>query len=257
MPPPVAVARPGVRLIRASAISAAQQRLTLDTAQHKARLRHYFDGVGFARWSAIYGDAELSAVRKTIRAGHTVMLSVAEAWAEAAIARPAGHSALDAGCGTGLFSLAMARRGFAVTAVDLAPQMAAATQANAVAAGLGERVRCQAGDLEEVAGSYDLVSCFDVLIHYPAELFAAMLGHLASLCRGTLLFTYAPYSPLLAAMHRVGGYFPHSQRRTDIQMIRAETVRQVLADAGMHLRRSARVGKGFYHVMLVEAGRTA
>lgn len=227
----------------------------MDTAQHKARLRHYFDGVGFARWSAIYGDAELSAVRKTIRAGHNVMLNVAESWADAAFPRAADAAALDAGCGTGLFSMALARRGFAVTAVDLAPQMAAAAQANADAAGLGDRVTCRAGDLEEIGGSYDLVSCFDVLIHYPAELFVGMLGHLASLCRGTLLFTYAPHSPLLAAMHRVGGYFPHSQRRTDIQMIRSAVVSQALADAGMQLRRSARVGKGFYHVMLVEASR--
>jgi magnesium-protoporphyrin O-methyltransferase len=75
------------------------------------------------------------------------------------------------------------------------------------------------------------------------------------MCRGTLLFTYAPYSPLLAAMHRVGGYFPRSQRRTDIQMIRDTQVRQALAEAGMVLRRATRVGKGFYHVMLVEASR--
>jgi magnesium-protoporphyrin O-methyltransferase len=227
----------------------------LDTTQHKARLRSYFDGVGFARWSAIYGDADLSAVRRTIRAGHTAMLHTAEGWAGEAFPQAAAATALDAGCGTGLFSLALARRGFNVSAVDLAPQMAAATAANAEAVGLAAKVTCRAADLEEISGSYDLVSCFDVLIHYPADLFPGMLAHLAGLCRGTLLFTYAPYSPLLAAMHRIGGYFPHSQRRTDIQMIRDSLVRQTLADSGMRLRRSARVGKGFYHVMLVEAGR--
>jgi magnesium-protoporphyrin O-methyltransferase len=227
----------------------------LDIAQHKARLRHYFDGVGFARWSAIYGDAELSAVRKTIRAGHNVMLSAAEAWIGESFPNPAGATALDAGCGTGLFSLAMARRGFQVSAVDLAPQMAAATAANAAAVGLSDRLSSWAADLEEVEGSYSLVSCFDVLIHYPADLFSGMLAHLASLSQGTLIFTYAPYSPLLAAMHRIGAYFPRSQRRTDIQMIRDALVRQALASAGMKLRRSARVGKGFYHVMLVEAVR--
>jgi magnesium-protoporphyrin O-methyltransferase len=228
----------------------------LDTAQHKARLRYYFDGVGFARWSAIYGDAKLSAVRGTIRAGHAVMLGAAENWAGAAFPQAAGRTALDAGCGTGLFSLALARRGFDVSAVDLAPHMAAATAANAEAAGLAAKVTARAADLDEISGSYDLVSCFDVLIHYPAELFSGMLAHLAGLCRGTLLFTYAPYSPFLAAMHRVGAYFPHSQRRTDIQMIRHTQVRQALADSGMQLRRSARVGKGFYHVMLVEASRS-
>ncbi len=227
----------------------------LDTTQHKARLRHYFDGVGFARWSAIYGDAELSAVRKTIRAGHNVMLGTAEAWVAESFPQPTGSTALDAGCGTGLFSVALARRGFQVSAADLAPQMAAATAANAAAAGLSDRVSAWAADLEEVTGSYNLVSCFDVLIHYPAETFSGMLAHLASLSTGTLIFTYAPYSAFLAAMHRVGAFFPRSQRRTDIKMIRDAQVRQALEASGMRLRRAERVGKGFYHVMLVEAVR--
>ncbi|NTW03627.1 MAG: magnesium protoporphyrin IX methyltransferase [Oscillochloris sp.] len=227
----------------------------MDIAQHKARLRHYFDGVGFARWSAIYGDAELSAVRKTIRAGHNVMLSTAESWLDGAFPQASGKTALDAGCGTGLFTLALARRGFNVSAVDLAPQMASATAAAAEAVGLADRVTSWASDLDDVTGSYDMVNCFDVLIHYPSEPFVKMLSHLASLCRETLLFTYAPYRPFLAAMHRVGAYFPHSQRRTDIQMIHDATVRQTLAQVGMRLRRAERVGKGFYHVMLVEASR--
>ncbi|NTW03690.1 MAG: magnesium protoporphyrin IX methyltransferase [Oscillochloris sp.] len=227
----------------------------MDIAQHKARLRHYFDGVGFTRWSAIYGDSKLSVVRNTIRAGHNVMLATAESWLAESFPQADGRVALDAGCGTGLFTLALARRGFHVTAVDLAPHMAVATAAAAEAVGLAERVAARAADLEEVSGSYDLVNCFDVLIHYPAESFSGMLSHLAGMCRGTLLFTYAPYSPFLAAMHRIGGYFPHSQRRTDIKMIRDSQVRQALAQSGMQLRRAARVGKGFYHVMLVEAVR--
>mgnify|MGYP000269925098 CR=1 FL=1 len=34
---------------------------------HKSRLLAYFDGQGFERWSAIYGDAEVSRIRRTIR----------------------------------------------------------------------------------------------------------------------------------------------------------------------------------------------
>jgi magnesium-protoporphyrin O-methyltransferase len=151
--------------------------------------------------------------------------------------------------------LALARRGFQVFAVDLAPQMAAATASAAATAGLSDQVSSWAADLEEVDGSYSLVSCFDVLIHYPSETFSGMLAHLADLCQGTLIFTYAPYSALLAAMHRVGGYFPRSQRRTDIQMIRDAQVRQALEASGMQLHRTTRVGKGFYQVTLVEAVR--
>jgi magnesium-protoporphyrin O-methyltransferase len=223
-------------------------------AQHKARLRHYFDGVGFERWSAIYGRAELSPVRRRIRAGHSAMLAHATQWLDADT--PRGDSALDVGCGTGLFSLALAERGFQVTAADLAPQMVAATASAVAAAGLAERVSCRVADLDELHGRHALVACFDVLIHYPPALFVPMLGQLAALADEQLLFTYAPSTPLLAALHRVGGMFPRSQRRTDIQMIPDATVQRALAASGMQIRRSQRVSSGFYHVTLVQAVRS-
>ncbi|HMQ30041.1 MAG TPA: magnesium protoporphyrin IX methyltransferase [Chloroflexaceae bacterium] len=226
----------------------------MDTAQHKARLRQYFDGVGFERWSAIYGQAALSPIRRSIRVGHSAMLACADGWlADLPPATPL--TALDAGCGTGLFSLALARRGFQVLAADLAPQMVAATAGAAHAAGLAERVTCRVADLDELAGRFGLVACFDVLIHYPPAGFAPMLAHLAGLCDGTLLFTYAPHSPLLAALHRAAAIFPKGQRRTEIQMIPDALVRETLAAAGMAVSRTRRVSSGFYHVTLVEARR--
>lgn len=227
----------------------------MDSTQHKAQLRQYFNGVGFARWSAIYGDATLSPIRRTIRDGHTAMLHQALAWIDLRFAPPAAPTALDAGCGTGLFTLSLAQRGFAVMATDIAPQMAQATAAAATAAGYAAQVTVQTGDLEAVGGRYDLVGCFDVLIHYPLEPFATMLSHLTARCSDTLLFTYAPYSTLLAALHRIGGYFPRSQRRTEIQMIRERDVIAILHTHGFTVRRTQPISSGFYHVMLVEAGR--
>lgn len=225
----------------------------MDIAQHKARLRQYFDGIGFERWSAIYGEAELSPIRRSIREGHGAMLALAESWLGAGA--PEGASALDAGCGTGLFSLALARRGLSVTSADIAPQMVEATTAAAAAAGLAGRVRAHVSDVDDLRGSYAVVACFDVLIHYPAELFVPMLRHLAGLSTSTLLFTFAPSTPLLAALHRAAAVFPKSQRRTDIQMIPEPLVRATLGACGMRLARSQRVSKGFYHVTLVQAVR--
>ncbi len=221
---------------------------------HKAWLRAYFNGIGYERWAAIYGQGKVSSVRRSVREGHRMMLDRAGVWLDAQTF-PAHACALDAGCGTGLFSIALAQRGFRVTAVDISTQMTSAAQSQARQVGVAEWITFITGDLEAVNGTYDVVSCFDVLIHYAPPDFTRMCTRLAHLCRGTLLLTYAPYNRLLATMHWIGGHFPRSQRRTDIQMIRDTTVQQILESAGMHIQHRVRVSKGFYHVTLVEARR--
>lgn len=229
-----------------------------EITQHKQKLLDYFDGLGFERWSAIYGDAELSGVRRTIREGHSAMLETAVAWLSTH-ERPAADAphVLDAGCGTGLLTVELAQRGMHITAVDLAPQMAQATQQAAIAAGVGERVAARSGDLETAAGLYDAVACLDVLIHYPTNDLERMVVHLASMARERIVLTYAPHEPLLAALHWLGGRFPNAHRRTDIQMISERRVTQALHGCGMRIRRTARVSRGFYHVTLVEGVRGA
>jgi magnesium-protoporphyrin O-methyltransferase len=225
-----------------------------DPAAVKDRLRDYFNGVGFERWSAIYGQGELSGVRRSVREGHAAMLGFVTRWLQERDLPPGAHI-LDAGCGTGLFSVAMAAHGYHITAVDIAPQMVEATRERAQAAGVADHIEFQAGDLEGVQGSYDAVVCLDVLIHYPRPAFDQLGAHLARLCRDTLIITYAPHNPALALMHYIGQYFPRSQRRTEIQMIRDGDVRAVLEHAGLQEQRSTRVSEGFYHVALLEARR--
>ncbi|MCS6939528.1 MAG: magnesium protoporphyrin IX methyltransferase [Roseiflexaceae bacterium] len=231
----------------------------IDVTRHKQQLRDYFDGDGFRRWSAIYGDAEVSRVRRTIRVGHARMLARAEAWLLEWIGAtgrtPLTMNALDAGCGTGVFSIMLAQHGMQVTAVDIAPQMVAAAADRARAAGVAQRVTFTAGDIEDVNSAFDVVACFDVLIHYPQPAFDQLLGHLAQRTSGLLLFTYAPYEPLLAAMHWIGGFFPRAHRRTEIRMIRERDVRHTVARYGLCVGRIEPIRSGFYHVNLVEAMR--
>ncbi len=227
----------------------------LDTETRKEKLRHYFNGTGFERWSAIYGEGELSSVRRSIREGHTLMLQYVEAWLlEHHL--PTDAHILDAGCGTGLCSTMLAQHGYHITAIDIAPQMVRAAQQRAQSAGVAERIRFVAGDLEIVGGSYDAVVCLDVLIHYPQPDFATMCSRLAHLSRGPLIITYAPYNTLFATLHWVGGHFPRSERRTDIQMIPDTRVQQVLAATGRQVQRSVRISRGFYHVALLEAHKS-
>jgi magnesium-protoporphyrin O-methyltransferase len=223
-----------------------------NTTQHKAKLRDYFDGIGFERWSAIYGQGVLTGVRRSVREGHNTMLGYVQEWI-ASYGLPAGAHLLDAGCGTGLLSVALAQQGYTVTATDIAPSMVQATRPRAQEAGVSERMHFAVSDLEQIEGKYDAVVCLDVLIHYPRPAFDQLAAHLAHLSRGSFIITYAPHNPALALLHHIGGIFPRSQRRTDIQMIPDRAVHQIVAGAGMRVGRSTRVSCGFYHVALLEA----
>lgn len=222
---------------------------------HKTQLQTYFDGVGFERWSAIYGgQAELSYIRRTVRDGHAQMLQQVTAWLLEHHPTRSG-TVFDAGCGTGLFSIGMAAQGFDVTGVDIAPRMAAAATDAASRAGVSANTRFISGDIESVTDTFDAVVCLDVLVHYPRASFAGLLAHLAERSRGPLVITYAPYNRLLAGLHWLGGHFPQGQRRQEIQMIPDRLVAETLATAGMRVQRTVNISHGFYHVRLIEAGR--
>lgn len=79
----------------------------------------------------------------------------AEQATRTAVADPASHAAAgathvaDLGCGLGLDSLAFARAGLAVTAVERDPVVAALARANVEALGLADRVRVLDGDVTD------------------------------------------------------------------------------------------------------------
>lgn len=219
---------------------------------HKSQLRGYFDGIGFERWSKIYGTGDVSFIRRTVREGHETMLTTARSWLHNCCA---GGSVLDAGCGTGLFSVSMAQQGFDVTALDIAPRMIEATRQAAQSENVADKMQFITGDAEAVSGEFDAVVCLDVLVHYPRESFETLLGHLVARSKKSLIITYAPYSRLMAGLHWVGGHFPKGQRRTEIQMIPDAVVLGALQRAGMGIDRTVHVSKGFYHVKLLQASR--
>ena len=166
---------------------------------------------------------------------------------------PKGATILDAGCGTGLFSIRLAKAGYKVTAVDIASQMVDKAKAEAIKEGVQKNITFEVNTLESVRGSYDAVVCFDVLIHYPAEGFSQAFRNLASLTKGSIIFTYAPYNKMLALMHWLGGYFPKKERRTTIQMIRDEEMQNAMQKNGMSVKSREKVSFGFYHTMLMNA----
>ena len=225
---------------------------SFNAEEHKKMLRSYFNGQGFQRWASIYGDDKLSSVRNTVRQGHAVMMDKAFDWLQQ-LGLPKGATVLDAGCGTGLFSIRLAKEGYKVKSVDIASQMVAKTKEEATKQGVQNNMEFEVNSIESVSGTYDAVVCFDVLIHYPAEGFAQAFRNLSSLTKGSVIFTYAPYNNILAFQHWLGGYFPKKERRTTIQMIREEEMQKAMDAAGMKVKNREKISWGFYHTMLMNA----
>ncbi|MEI8102249.1 MAG: magnesium protoporphyrin IX methyltransferase [Chlorobium sp.] len=225
---------------------------SFNAEEHKKMLRSYFNGQGFQRWASIYGDDKLSSVRNTVRQGHAVMMDKAFDWLQK-LGLPKGATVLDAGCGTGLFSIRLAKAGYKVKAVDIASQMVDKAKMEAIKQGVEKNIEFEVNTIESVSGKYDAVVCFDVLIHYPAEGFAQAFANLSRLTKGTIIFTYAPYNNLLALMHWAGGYFPKKERRTTIQMIRDEEMKRAMDKDRMEVKKREKISFGFYHTMLMNA----
>jgi ubiquinone/menaquinone biosynthesis C-methylase UbiE len=57
---------------------------------------------------------------------------------------------LEVGCGPGVMTAAMARKGFCVSAIDSVPEMVERTRANAQQAGLGSQVFARVGNIESL-----------------------------------------------------------------------------------------------------------
>ncbi len=84
---------------------------------------------------------------------------------------PSGSLILDAGCGSGNWSVALARLGYRVYGFDISSQMVAEAQIVLGEAGLSpEQVNVSLGDTEDIKfpnGTFDAIICFNVLDFVP------------------------------------------------------------------------------------------
>lgn len=80
-----------------------------------------------------------------------------------------GKKVLDVGCGGGILSESMARRGAKVSGIDMADKSLQVAQLHALEAGVTVDYRCIAVEAlaEETPQSFDVVTCMEMLEHVP------------------------------------------------------------------------------------------
>lgn len=91
----------------------------------------------------------------------------------------AGKTALDVGCGAGLLAEPLARLGSRVTGIDASPEVIAVARDHAAAMGLAIDYRI--GDVQQLEGEFDLITCMEVIEHVadPAAFVHALARRLA------------------------------------------------------------------------------
>ena len=222
-----------------------------DVAAFAARrdaIETYFDRTARDAWERLTSDAPVSGIRATVRAGRDAMRATILGWLPADLT---GRRILDAGCGTGALAVEAAQRGADVVAIDVARGLIDIARERSPT---GLRVDWRSGDmLSPELGTFDHIIAMDSLIHYAPFDKVAAVAQLAERA-GQTIFTFAPQTPALAAMHALGRWFPRGDRAPAIEPVAEKLLRELLVHAlpDHSIGRSERIASGFYTSQAME-----
>jgi magnesium-protoporphyrin O-methyltransferase len=228
-----------------------------DYLERRGKIETYFDRTAVDAWARLTSTAPVSGIRATVRAGRDRMRATLLSWLPADLS---GKRLLDAGCGTGALAVEAARRGAQVVAIDLSPTLVALARERVPHELGGGSIEFLSGDmLDPALGSFDFVVGMDSLIHYHKADVVRVLAGLGERTSTAILFTFAPSTPLLAAMIGVGRLFPRGNRAPFIEPVREATLRSLITKeprlAGWRAARTERVASGFYTSQSLELVR--
>lgn len=225
----------------------------MNVVDDKAVVKEYFNNTGFERWQRIYGDGEVNKVQLDIRTGHQQTVDTLLEWF-AADNNLEGLSICDAGCGVGSLSIPLAQAKAIVYASDISEKMVGEAKENAAALfSNNDNPTFSVQDLESLSGSYHTVVCLDVLIHYPQDKAAEMISHLASIAQSRLILSFAPKTPCLSLLKKIGSFFPGASKATRAYLHREADVVKILEAQGFKIERKAMTKTRFYFSRMLEA----
>ncbi|WOI56164.1 magnesium protoporphyrin IX methyltransferase [Palleronia sp. LCG004] len=211
----------------------------------RSRVETYFDRTATDVWARLTSDAPVSGIRRTVRAGRDRMRAVMLSRLPQDLN---GMRVLDAGCGAGQMSVALAERGARVMAVDISPALIEVARER-LPAHLQGNVTFRAGDmLDPALGDFDHVVAMDSLIYYDAAEIGSALAALGARVRGRIVLTVPPRTTMLMAMWGAGRLFPRSDRSPVMVPQRTEALARAARRAGAlgNLSEIERVNSGFY-----------
>ncbi|RBP11335.1 Mg-protoporphyrin IX methyltransferase [Roseiarcus fermentans] len=211
-------------------------------------LERYFDRTAVEAWTRLTSDAPVSRVRATVRAGRDAMRETIASWLPQDLC---GARVLDAGCGTGALSVALARRGANVLGVDVSPTLVGLANERAPKDLAPGQATFAVGDmLDPALGRFDYVVAMDSLIHYEGADIARTVSALAARTEAAVVFTIAPRTALLTLMHAAGRFLPRGDRAPSIAPISRRALEKrldgVFADPRWRIARGRRIVSGFY-----------
>ncbi len=212
----------------------------------RLRLETYFDQTASKTWERLTSDAPVSRIRATVRAGRDEMRGLLLASLPDDLR---GAHILDAGCGAGQMSCELAARGATVIGVDISPSLLEVAKKRTPKE-LAEKITYLAADMvDPTLGTFDYVVAMDSLIHYQPTDAAATLAKLAGNTSDKIVFTIAPKTPMLTAMHLAGKLFPRSDRSPAIV---PTAVKSLDRELGSPLSTLGRVNTAFYKSQAME-----
>jgi magnesium-protoporphyrin O-methyltransferase len=225
----------------------------MELVDDKAVVKEYFNNTGFERWQRIYGDGDVNKVQLAVRIGHQQTVDTLLGWLEADH-NLEGLAICDAGCGVGSLSIPLATAKAIVDASDISEKMVG--EAKEIAAklfGNNHNPNFSVQDLESLSGSYHTVVCLDVLIHYPQAKAAEMISHLASLAQSRLIISFAPKTPCLSLLKKIGSFFPGASKATRSYLHTEADIIEILEAQGFTIKRKALTKKSVYFSQMIEA----
>lgn len=225
--------------------------------ERRGQIQTYFDRTAVAAWAKLTSDAPVGRVRATVRAGRNQMRNTLLSWLPEDLS---GKRILDAGCGTGALAVEAAMRGAEVVAIDLSHTLVELAKTR-LPVELASRIDFRSGDMLDTAlGSFDHVVAMDSIIHYQTEDAVKALAVLAQRTSSSILFTFAPRTPLLAFMISVGRLFPRGDRAPWLEPMAEAKIAALMKTqeslGNWQTGRTHRISSGFYQSQAMEWSRS-